>query len=689
MNIKSKNLIKNNYNKFIVIGAFIGTILFIYLSSFSDSHYNFQIGEVSAKRIKSTIKLENIVATNRNREIAIEAADKLLPVVERNISINDEVIENINNIFVVIDRYRVLISLEDEEDSRLLEIEEIKQVLNMSEANLNIISSLEEIDYDSLKDLVLRIAYNVLEVGFTELDPQGINLIRDRVDTLFLSQDLKEIVYNILVNNLKGNIVTNEEATNRAREEIEQDYQIVYYLKGETIVNEGEILTEEAFTALEQLGYINIDYSKKLIPMIGKVLISAFVFLIFVVYLNTYHKELLKDSKNKNYVTLLLTIYLLLMAGGLILGNINFHYVPIFMVTFIVAVVFEFKLALIFNALVTVLCLSIYRADLTFFIFFVLSGSVIACMTNLLKQRSKFLRIVLIILISNVSLATGVYAVLGVPADESLNIILLNIGIVSIVYIVLGFGSLPIWEGIFTIITPHKLMELANPNNALLRKLVEEAPGTYHHSLIVANLASAAADSIGANADIARVGAYYHDIGKLKNPKFFYENIVGENPHDNISAKQSMEIITEHSIYGLEMAKKYKLPQVISDIVVQHQGNTVVRYFYAKHKKENPDSELTEDDFRYEDNRPVSKESSIVMLADTIEAAVRSIMNSGESPEEVEVFIRKLIKAKLDDGQLNYSILTLGDLELIINSFLKVFQGMYHKRIKYPEDNEK
>jgi putative nucleotidyltransferase with HDIG domain len=250
---------------------------------------------------------------------------------------------------------------------------------------------------------------------------------------------------------------------------------------------------------------------------------------------------------------------------------------------------------------------------------------------------------------------------------------------------ILAIGILPVFEQMFDIITPIKLLELSNPNQPLLKKMLFEAPGTYHHSILVGNLAEAAANEVGANALLTRTGAYYHDIGKIKRPYFFKENqITNDNPHDKITPKLSTLIITSHVKDGMELAEENKLPRAIKDIIEQHHGTTLVRYFYVMAM--NNESEMVEEaSFRYDGPKPFSKEAAIVMLADSVEAAVRSMGNP--TTLDMEKMVNKIVEEKVNDGQLDNCDLTLKDIEKIKQSFLKILEGIFHSRIEYPEVN--
>jgi putative nucleotidyltransferase with HDIG domain len=252
----------------------------------------------------------------------------------------------------------------------------------------------------------------------------------------------------------------------------------------------------------------------------------------------------------------------------------------------------------------------------------------------------------------------------------------------AVIAALLCMGFQPLLETIFNLATPSKLMELANPNQPLLRRLLIEAPGTYHHSIIVANLSEAAAEAIGANPLLARVGSYFHDVGKLKRPLYFKENQMGDNPHDHTDPYVSSAIVTAHTRDGLQMANKYRLPTEIEKIIMEHHGDTPVMYFYHKALQMANGSPVDIQDFRYDGTRPTMKESAIVMLADTIEAAVRSMPDP--TPQRIEEFIEQLVRGKLEDGQLSDSPLTLRDIDKICEAFTTVLIGVFHERIEYP-----
>jgi putative nucleotidyltransferase with HDIG domain len=261
---------------------------------------------------------------------------------------------------------------------------------------------------------------------------------------------------------------------------------------------------------------------------------------------------------------------------------------------------------------------------------------------------------------------------------------LINCFVISGVFIL---GMLPIIENMFKIMTPYGLAELADHNQELLKRLMQEAPGTFNHSLSVSHMCENAAEAIGANPVLARVGAMYHDIGKLLRPMFFVENqsFYGiENPHNSCTPRFSKMLITAHPKDGLELAKDAHLPQVIHNFILQHHGTSLVSYFYNEALKEEGAENVNEEQFRYPGPKPNTKETAILMIADAVESAVRAAKNP--SNEEIDSIINKIIKERLNDGQLADSPLTLRDIKIIGETFSRMLRGMHHKRIKYHDD---
>nr|MDA8211210.1 HDIG domain-containing protein [Clostridia bacterium] len=301
-----------------------------------------------------------------------------------------------------------------------------------------------------------------------------------------------------------------------------------------------------------------------------------------------------------------------------------------------------------------------------------------------LSQRSDLAKAGLI----NVG-ASAAVSIIAIGLLTGMDVSLMSWGLLiglgnGILSAVLTGGVLPYLESAFGITSAVRLLELSNPNNPLLKRLLMEAPGTYHHSIIVGNMAEAAADAIGADSLLVRAGAYYHDIGKTKRPYFFIENQLScENPHDKIAPSLSTLIITSHVRDGVELAREHKLPEKIIDIIEQHHGTSLVSYFYHRAKESDKHESVQEEAYRYDGPNPQTREAALVMLADSVEAGVRS--RKQPSLGDLEGLVREIIKKKLEDGQLDECNVTLRDLHTIATAFMKVLTGIFHTRIEYPD----
>lgn len=455
--------------------------------------------------------------------------------------------------------------------------------------------------------------------------------------------------------------------------------------KGELIVRKGEILTERQSSTLNQLGYSQ-SVSPALVVLGLGILIAILMVIVrgFLLYFTpkVYHEE-------KQIVLLMLLTAATLLLYDLFLSlslspvaeraeQVG-YLLPVAMGTMLITILLDVRLGVLID-LVLAIFAGLYTES-TAFAAVALIGGLVGCFgVSALGQRSDISRAAFSISIINAC----VIIALGMIESQSPDVICFGVlfgvcnGLISSIF---TMGVLPYLENAFGITTSIKLLELANPSQPLLKKLLTEAPGTYHHCIMVGNLGEAAAEAIGANGLVVRLGAYYHDIGKLKRPYFFAENqFSGNNPHDNITPQLSTLIITSHVKDGIEMAKEAKLPPVIIQMIAQHHGDSLVSFFYYKAKDADP--EVKERDFRYEQSKPQTKEAAILMMADTVEAAVRSKKNA--TPGQIEGFIRTLIKGKLNDGQFDECELTFRDLDQIATAFTRVINGIYHKRIEYP-----
>ncbi len=382
---------------------------------------------------------------------------------------------------------------------------------------------------------------------------------------------------------------------------------------------------------------------------------------------------------------LLLCLILLLQVGWALLMRLaNGYLIPASLGLLLVALLMDASLAVFVDAILLAAdgaYASTVNGMFSIALMSILCGPVIVLLFSKKSQRTTTLLAGAIIAVVNflVTISFGLFT--SAEMDSVLvNALWAAAGGAASAILCIAFQ--PLLEWLFNLATSSKLIELSNPNQPLLRRLLLEASGTYHHSIIVANLAEAGCTAIGANGLLARVGAYYHDIGKLKRPMYFKENQMGDNPHDRTDPRVSTAILTAHTRDGAQMAQKARIPEPVVDIIRQHHGDTPVMYFYDKAKKLYGD-QVDISAFRYEGPRPQSREAAVVMLADTIEAATRALPNP--DPEKIDALIRKLVRGKLNDGQLDNSSLTFNDLDKICSAFSTVLTGVFHERIEYPD----
>ena len=370
------------------------------------------------------------------------------------------------------------------------------------------------------------------------------------------------------------------------------------------------------------------------------------------------------------------------MVYGKFLTSVSPALVPIGIISLSYAILVNPRFS-IFMTMVMAFALSFFReAGLTPLALGLFGGLIGIKYVRNIRHRGAFIRAGTFMSLANsVSLAA-----IGLFLNSSFRELFLNVfygflnGVGSSILVM---GVLPYVENFFDIFSPLRLLELADPSHPLLRRLQVEAPGTYHHSLLVANLAEAAAEVVGADPLLARVGSYYHDIGKIRRPHLFVENQIDQdNYHERITPNLSLLVIISHVKDGIELAKEYRLPQPIIDIIAQHHGTTIVSYFYHRAKEERGE-DVDPDDFRYPGPKPQSKEAAIVMLADSVEASARLMKEPNSS--KIESLVREIVRAKVEDSQLSESPLSFEDLEKIVRAFTKVLRGMYHSRIEYPE----
>lgn len=663
--------------------AFVATIVCIGTGSIQQRE-TVQVGSVATKRYVAQEDTVDEAATEKLREAA---ANSVGPIYKTDTTVMDKNVTMVEGVFQELDT--VLAGM-PEGESFYNAVQEISLELPVVLSNRQLMAY-ENLTAEQRKAFandcvsVLKEIYDkgVTADGLTEAKASGLGYLQE----LAWSSDLKTMAGVILSAAVEPNLIVDEAAVEAAKEEKRAEVDEVLIRKNQKIVDEGEIITQEIYDKLVSLNLVSeTGLEGSLMPMLGSLVITGMLFAALYLFFRWGKGNILLKP---NEIRMLFTIYMMMVLLIRILANLTiFTIVPVGLFAMLVSLLVGRRMALWLNALFCIIGCFIFNGDVQFLMYALISGTFAALIIQKTDKRSHLIPAALgmaaVDFVATISL--GFFFGEGYSAE-----LLLQSGIgavTGLLSMIVAVGSLPFWENMFEANTPLRLMELTNPNNELLRKLMIEAPGTYHHSLIVANLAETAVYDIGGNTALARAGAYYHDVGKLRYPQFFAENQSGHNPHDELPPEKSAKIITGHTKGGLELAERYKLPPVVRDMIVEHHGNSLVKFFYFKALKLYGAENVNEADYRYQGRIPSSRESAVVMLADTVEAAVRSMLGHGKTMEEAEAAVKNLMKDKLDDGQLNNSGLTLNELETIRLAFLKVFHGMYHERVSYPEQKE-
>jgi len=537
------------------------------------------------------------------------------------------------------------------------------------ESTFSSLNTVEAISEDILTQMLAQ-GIKEDELGYRLMEIDGI------VSSLNLQEGEQLLISSILMGAMEPNEFVDTIATERQMELIRESIRPVVIEQNELIVEKGETISSEQMRII-RLAELGEEGSRSWTRYIGIWIQLMLPLLAMILYIKYFSPEIL----NGRLIYLMFTLFMITFLLGKAMETVSPYLIPSAFNSIIATLLVGPGLAIISNLVLVYMLYFLWSIPGELAIIMIVGNS--AGIILLLHQNQRHRVLLNGIYMGAISFIFYLgYYFLG---DITTRNILINGGAIIIGGLVSGvvsLGTLPLWESVFKVLTPLKLMELTDPNQPLLRRLFAEAPGTYHHSLIVGSLSEAAASSIGANPLLAKAGAYYHDIGKLKRPSYFKENQFGiENPHDQMEPIQSTEIIISHWEDGMKLGKETKLPREIMDIIDQHHGNTLMSYFYHKASKDG--ETLPEDKFRYGGQKPKSKEATIVMLADSVEAAVRSIRNMDETA--IELMVGRIIKGKIEDGQLDHSPITTKEINTVKNTFISVLKGIYHERIEYPE----
>lgn len=712
--LKIKSLLKLTFFR-IVLFLFIGVVLFLSLySNVKPEKLNIHLFSIAEQTIRSPITIEDKESTEAKKK---DAEDQVQDIYVLNKKISQNRIDLVTSIFDSAIEVNEEIENErkaEQKESAIPTTDEGERLVPEDEKIKRFKVKLTNDVTKELPDSVLLELLSSTKDELTIARDLSITAINHVMSSRISANDVEnakkrveeELKYTSLDNSLKNAttqlgryaVIQNEfydlEATEEMRKRTVENVESVKILQGQIIVEEGQLISRDIH---RQLGLVGVlDNERFIQPFVG------LAFLIFLLLASLYYYFYNLEEKREMKHTHLMQFSLIFLLSILIMKVISLidvleyadlvYIFPAAVGAMLIRILINENLAVLVT-IITAICGSIIFNE-------GVSGSIhmtvgiyilCSCLAGIMfmsnnHHRSKIFMGGLFVAVVNVIVIFSLAFIRNEQYDfKEIGVTIIIALMSGILSAVLTIGLLPFFEAGFGILSSMSLIELSNPNHPLLKKILTEAPGTYHHSIMVANLAESACEAIGANGLLARVGCYYHDIGKTIRPKFFIENQMNiENPHDRLPPEASKNIIMSHVKDGAELLKKHRLPKEIVDIAEQHHGTTLLKFFYYKVKQSGED--VTEEEYRYPGPKAQTKESAIVGVADSVEAAVRSM--SQPTPEQIEDLVRKIISDRLQDNQFNECDLTLKELEKVTNSLCESLKGIFHPRIEYPEMTE-
>ena len=663
----------------------------MFLLAISPQRYNLKVGDISHTTITASKDVVDEISTTRQRE---EAAKAVEPTYVFKEDVAAKVTSELNTVLAqvgAVQKYGSKLLKEDNGQYIFTDVD-YKYVrtllthISLADYQLRTLLHTTDEEMGDMRENLTAAVNNALNTTIREgYVNETIQYLQQIVAYKTDIDLLQNIVTPVLRKVIQPNMVIDQEATEKLRDEARAQVDPVIYKQGQNIVLARERVTANQLAMLRSLGLLDDD-NVDVMMYLGGVLLVILAMAVLVIGLLLLDRDTLRSPRRLVILSIILCVTMALcILGRLIHGYLTPVLLTAMMVTGLISANSAVAASLSMSVLVSALIAggdSTYGAAMVNSLF---TAFISGLLSIHIIRRKPFRQQVLL---SGIITATANIAIIlsvGFMTNTSMREVFSNAlwsGGSALLSAVLCIAFDPLLESIFHLATPTKLLELSNPNHPLLRRLLIEASGTYHHSIIVANLAEAAAEAVNGNPLLARAGAYFHDIGKLKRPLYFKENQIGENPHEHTNPYVSAAILTAHTRDGLLMAQQYHLPQEIQDIIVQHHGDTPVAYFYHKAVQQANGQAVDIADFRYDGKRPQTKESAIIMMADTVEAAVRSLPDP--TPEGIRAFISKLVSGKMEDGQLGEAPLTFKDITLICNAFSTVLNGVFHERIEYP-----
>ncbi|MFP7493597.1 HDIG domain-containing protein [Terribacillus saccharophilus] len=685
---------KTSGRAFVLIGALLlGCFFFVMTASnVTTKDYDVQIYDAASETIRSPITIENEAQTQRQRQEASQQIDDRYVVSSEITNAKTDAVKEI---------FSAISQADDADDPLDKRMEHVKDLLSESVKEELTDRQLEQLltvpaDERGISEKVFTDAMTgFLEDGVKRDEVQETREeMGERINYADVSVDTKRALHSLISFAIVQNASFDAQETASARTEAQHDVAPVMIRAGEIIVQEGQTITNDVYEEMKLVGLLN--NSRNVLPLVGLGLFMAL--LTGILTYETVHtlKKRTKPSKPVLLFAFLLTcLSVLLLKLITIVGTTDEHYYLLLPAAF-AAVLFRHLLgerfaigyAIVYSILAGIIMNDEIPGSLNmeaslYYLFAQLAA--VYAMRNVKDRAAMTKAFLLLVSIQIISVLLFLFFAFEKYAWET---ILLYIGFAvlsAILTVILVAGVLPFVEAGFGVLSETKLLALSKPNHPLLKKILTDAPGTYHHSIMVANLCEAACEAIGADGLLARVGAYYHDLGKTRQPQLFIENQMGrKNPHDRLSPRQSAEIIIRHPYDGAQMLKDNHFPKEIIDMAEQHHGTSLLKFFYYKEKEYNKD--VKEESYRYPGPKPSTKETAVLSICDSVEAAVRSMKEPTQ--EKIRSLVDSIIKDKLMDGQLDCAPLTLQDLQVIKDAICQALTGIFHSRIEYPDEGK-
>ena len=499
----------------------------------------------------------------------------------------------------------------------------------------------------------------------------------------------KKVLQQCNLNNyITPNLIYDEAKSEAAQKDLLSNisYANGFVLNGQKIIDRGEIVNEQTYNILESLRKEwekrSDSLQEKRLTLAGQILYVGIFLFCFMVYLDLFRADYYERKGSLSLLFALIVLFPVIASVMVSQSLSSIYIVPFAMIPIIVRIFLDSRTAFMAHVTIILLCSITLRFPHEFILLQVVAGMVSIYSLRELSQRSQLLRTALVVF---ASYALLYFAFELIHEDDltKLNTRMYIYFMINGILLLFAYPLLFILEKTFGFTSNVTLVELSNINNSLLREMSEIAPGTFQHSLQMANLAAEAAIRIGAKSQLVRTGALYHDIGKMVNPAFFTENQSGVNPHKSLNYEQSAQVIISHITDGLKLAEKHNLPKVIKDFISTHHGRGLTKYFYISYKNEHPDEEVDAEKFRYPGPNPFTKEQAILMMADSVEAASRSLPEYTE--ESIGTLVDKIIDAQVAEGFFKECPITFKDIALVKALFKEKLKTMYHTRISYPE----